>query len=70
MEGVQDLEIIPVTSGGGYHRYQLTVDLGSDIRHLLAKTVIENDWELLKLQSIGMTLEEIFLKLTLEEEIL
>tara|TARA_Y100000996_G_scaffold368774_1_gene315360 strand:+ start:2378 stop:3325 length:948 start_codon:yes stop_codon:yes gene_type:complete len=69
VEGVQELEVIPVTSGGGYHRYQLTVDLGSDIRHLLAKTVIDNNWELLKLQSIGMTLEEIFLKLTLEEDI-
>jgi ABC-2 type transport system ATP-binding protein len=67
VEGVQELKIIPVTSGGGYHRYHLTVDLGSDIRHLLAKTVIDNDWELLKLQSIGMTLEEIFLKLTIEE---
>jgi ABC-2 type transport system ATP-binding protein len=68
VNGVQEIEIIPVASGGGYHRYHLTVDQGSDIRNLLAKTVIDNKWELLKLQSIGMTLEEIFLKLTIEEE--
>ena len=67
VDGVQSIERIPV-SGGAYHRYHVTVDLGRDIRTALAKTVIENNWDLLKLQSLGMSLEEIFLRLTIEEE--
>ena len=65
--GVQSIERIPV-SGGAFHRYHVTVDLDKDIRNDLAKTVIENNWDLLKLQSLGMSLEEIFLRLTIEEE--
>ena len=65
--GVQSIERIQV-SGGAYHRYHVTVDLDQDIRNDLAKAIIENNWALLKLQSLGMTLEEIFLRLTIEEE--
>ena len=65
--GVQSIERNPV-SGGAFHRYHVTVDLDKDIRNDLAKTVIENNWDLLKLQSLGMSLEEIFLRLTIEEE--
>ena len=67
VKGVQSIERIPVT-GGAYHRYHITVDIGQDLRHDLAKTVVANGWELLKLQSLGMSLEEIFLRLTIEEE--
>jgi ABC-2 type transport system ATP-binding protein len=67
VDGVQDIERIPV-SGGAYHRYHITVVLGLDIRSELAKVVLSNDWELFKLQSLGMSLEEIFLRITLEEE--
>ena len=65
--GVQSIERIQV-SGGAYHRYHVTVDLDKDIRNDLAKAIIENNWALLKLQSLGMSLEEIFLRLTIEEE--
>ena len=67
VDGVQEIERDTVT-GGAFHRYQITVDLGKDIRSDLAKVVIQNNWELLKLQSLGMTLEEIFLRLTIEEQ--
>ena len=67
VRGVEEIERIPV-SGGAYHRYHITVSLGQDIRTDLASKVIENGWGLLKLQSLGMTLEEIFLRLTIEEE--
>jgi ABC-2 type transport system ATP-binding protein len=66
VRGVEEIERIPV-SGGAYHRYHITVSLGQDIRTDLASKVIENGWGLLKLQSLGMTLEEIFLRLTIEE---
>ena len=65
--GVEDIERIRV-SGGAYHRYHITVSLGQDIRTDLASKVIEHGWSLLKLQSLGMSLEEIFLRLTIEEE--
>ena len=65
--GVQVIERVPVT-GGAYHRYQITVDMGKDLRHELATMVVNSGWELLKLQSLGMSLEEIFLRLTIEEE--
>ena len=64
---VEEVARIPV-SGGAYHRYHITVTLGQDIRSRLASTVLDHGWELLKIQSLGMTLEEIFLRLTLEEE--
>ena len=67
VNGVQEVVRVPV-SGGAYHRYHITVELGLDIRTDLAKVILENDWELFKLQSLGMSLEEIFLRLTLEEE--
>lgn len=67
VDGIQSIERIPVT-GGAYHRYHITVDIGRDLRHDLAKVVVANGWELLKLQSLGMSLEEIFLRLTIEEE--
>ena len=67
VRGVEEIERIRV-SGGAYHRYHITVSLGQDIRTDLASKVIENGWGLLKLQSLGMTLEEIFLRLTIEEE--
>ncbi|MCH2309902.1 MAG: ABC transporter ATP-binding protein [SAR202 cluster bacterium] len=67
VDHVNAVERVPIT-GSGYHRYQISVDVGSEIRSQLASVVLENQWELLKLQSIGMSLEEIFLKITVHEE--
>ena len=67
VNGVQEISRDTAT-GGAFHRYQITVDLGKDIRSELALAVIKNQWELLKLQSLGMSLEEIFLRLTIEEQ--
>lgn len=40
---------------------------GSDLRSEIAACVINNGWKLVEIQSIGMNLEEIFLKITTEE---
>ncbi len=66
-DGVQEIERITV-AGGAYHRYHITVTLGLDLRAELAKVVVNNNWELIKLQTLGMSLEEIFLRLTLDED--
>jgi ABC-2 type transport system ATP-binding protein len=42
---------------------------GSDARAEIASTVVGRGWDLLTIRSIGMTLEEIFLNLTMSEEL-
>ncbi len=41
---------------------------GVDVRKSVARSIIENGWELIELASIGMSLEDIFLQLTTNEE--
>jgi len=45
------------------------VESGTDIRDEISKAVISSGWSLLSLQTVGMSLEEIFLKLTTHEEL-
>jgi ABC-2 type transport system ATP-binding protein len=44
-------------------------ELDSDIREDLARCVVSNGWGLLELRNVSMTLEDVFLKLTQEEEV-
>jgi ABC-2 type transport system ATP-binding protein len=39
-----------------------------DVRPLVAKTIIESGYDLLEMRPIGLSLEEIFLELTKEEQ--
>ncbi len=61
------LNVEPVPSDG---RPRFVVDsaVGQDIREDLASTVVANGWGLLELRSVGMSLEEVFIKLTTREE--
>ena len=52
----------------GAHRVVLISEGQEEIRHLLARRLIEAGFDIFRLQSEGMTLEEVFLKLTTEEE--
>ncbi len=52
----------------GHHRVSVDVDGKQDIRHLIARTVLDSGFELYGLRTQTMTLEEIFLQLTTEEE--
>jgi len=56
--------------GMGQDGYLFVVEshLGHDIREDLARCVVSNDWGLLEMRPITMTLEDVFLKLTAEEE--
>ncbi len=60
IDGVQEIAEV----GDGH--YEVTCALGQDLRPVLARTLIEHGWDLLELRPIGMSLEEIFLKLTTE----
>ena len=48
--------------------YEIQLGRGQDLRDEISRTVINNGWSLLSMQVVGMSLEDIFLKLTIQEE--
>jgi len=65
--GVQD---VSRTSGStdGVNTYTVDSRKGADLREQIASTIVHRGWGLLHLEAEAMTLEEIFLKLTVSEE--
>jgi ABC-2 type transport system ATP-binding protein len=53
-----------VALGRGYSTYHVETDPTLRLPPKLAQTIVANGWELLRLENIGMSLEEIFLRLT------
>ncbi|MCI0769608.1 MAG: ATP-binding cassette domain-containing protein [Chloroflexi bacterium] len=53
---------------GNIYEYTLECDPGSGVRDGLASLIVNQGWGLLGLQSVTMSLEDIFLKLTVREE--
>lgn len=49
-------------------RFLLECELGHDIREDVGRLAVNNNWGLVELKSISMTLEDVFLKLTRDEE--
>jgi ABC-2 type transport system ATP-binding protein len=66
LDGVRGVERLD--SGDGYSSYVVEAEPRTEVRAQLAVTVVEGGWDLLRLESSGMTLEEIFLRLTTSEE--
>ncbi len=62
--------VFKVTSEGSGDRRQYAVECttGQDMRHKLASEIVRGGWRLLELKSTEMSLEDIFLKLTTEEQ--
>ena len=48
--------------------YDIQLGRGQDLRDEISRAVISNGWSLLSMQVVGMSLEDIFLKLTTHEE--
>ena len=63
--------VIQVTHSRQQNRdlYTIQAKQGQDLRDEISRAVVSNDWSLLNLQQVGMTLEDIFLRLTTEEEL-
>jgi ABC-2 type transport system ATP-binding protein len=59
---------VAVTPTNGTPRFLIDCAVGQDVREDLAATIVGNGWGLLELRSVGMSLEEVFLKLTTSEE--
>ena len=60
-------QVISATNGGG-NQYLIECALRSNLQDEIAKLALENNWGIVELKPVAMTLEDIFLKLTLEEK--
>jgi ABC-2 type transport system ATP-binding protein len=64
--GVQDVTFTELGDSRGV--YSVMSRRGDEMRANLAKAVVEQGWGLLGLETVTMSLEEIFLRLTTTEE--
>jgi len=62
VKGVNWVE--PRDSGNGRVTFEVHSEKGRDVRAELAVAIVESRWKLLELKATGMSLEDIFLKLT------
>ena len=60
--------VLHVHANGPAGHFLLESQLGKDIREDLARLAVTNNWGLVELKMISMTLEDVFLKLTRHEE--
>ena len=56
-------------SVGQQELYHIQARSGQDVRDGISRAVVGNSWSLLSMQSVDMSLEEIFLRLTTREEL-
>ncbi|TLY21468.1 MAG: ATP-binding cassette domain-containing protein, partial [Nitrospirae bacterium] len=71
MPDVQD-RLLALPGVLSVHQVGLTflveTELGRDLREDLGRVAVQNDWGLLELKLVAMTLEDVFLRLTTEED--
>jgi ABC-2 type transport system ATP-binding protein len=60
--------VLEVHANGPAGHFLLESQLGKDVREDIARLAVSNDWGLIELKLISMTLEDVFLKLTRHEE--
>ena len=60
-------QVISATNDEG-NQYLIECTLSSNLQDEIAKLALENNWGIVELKPVSMTLEDIFLKLTLEEK--
>ena len=63
------VKVSHVEEEGQRNVYAVEAKRGLDLRSTISKLVISNGWGLLSIQLVSMSLEEIFLKLTTDEEL-
>ena len=67
IEGVRSIDLWVKKSSNEYTTFSIESDISVDIRAEVSKTIVENKWGLMRLESMGMSLEDIFLKITTSE---
>ena len=60
-------QVISATNSEG-NQYLIECALRSNLQDKIAKLALENNWGIVELKPVSMTLEDIFLKLTIEEK--
>jgi gliding motility-associated transport system ATP-binding protein len=65
VEGVNVVE--PRESADGRMTFEIHAEKGRDVRSEVARAVVESQWKLFELKTTGMSLEDIFLKLTTQD---
>ena len=60
--------VSPAARRDGVSEFQIEIAPGRDVRRDVSRTVVTNGWGLLELRAQQMSLEDIFLQLTTEEE--
>ena len=60
-------QVISATNNEG-NQYLIECALRSNLQDKIAKLALENNWGIVELKPVSMTLEDIFLKLTIEEK--
>ena len=66
VEGITD---VSHRRSAGQEIYTIQIRRGLDLRDEISRAVISSGWSLLSMQSVGMSLEDIFLRLTTHEEL-
>jgi ABC-2 type transport system ATP-binding protein len=68
LRNIKGIQKLSWTGEGDQIVYTMEARLGSDLRAEVARTVVQRGWSLLRLVPVSMSLEEIFLRLTVQEE--
>ena len=69
LKGIKGVNNVAHVNENGRHTYTIQAQSGQDLRDEISQAVISNGWSLRGLQMVGMSLEEIFLRLTTHEEL-
>lgn len=68
--GVIDVQVeMPELSRVPMIKYLVETDVTADIRKNIARTVADNNWDLYEMRTLGMTIEEIFMRYTAGEKL-
>ena len=67
IDGVKSVQFSINKSSNEFSTFSIESEINSDIRSEISKIIINNDWGLIRLQSMGMSLEDIFLQITTSE---
>ena len=69
LKGIRGVHDVAHSNRDGRHTYTIQAESGQDLRDAISQEVVSNGWSLRGLQMVGMSLEEIFLRLTTQEEL-
>jgi len=69
LKGIKGVDEVTHVNNDGRHTYTIKAQAEKDLRDEISQVVISNGWSLQGLQMVGMSLEEIFLRLTTHEEL-